>query len=241
MLRHRRPPQWWRKQGRAADSFAEVDRFLAPSRFIESKHRELGLALDCEHLPNFVPEPRVPAHAADIPGGGRFLFVGRLERVKGPQTLLPVFARLPDARLVIVGDGKDGRRLQRRAAGCPNITFLGRRSHRELSGIYRSAVAVIVPSLCYENQSLVVLEAFASGIPVIARDIGGLPELVAASGGGVLYRSDEELVQAVRKLRSDPSFAAELGRRGRDAYLRQWSPRIHVDRYLAIIRRCGAG
>lgn len=240
-LRHRRPPQLWRSGRGFRRAVARIDRFIAPSRFIERKHRELGLELNCEQLPSFVPEPIAAGRASPAQEAPYFLFVGRLERIKGVQTLIPVFARLPDARLVIVGDGSEEPRLRRAARGYPQIAFLGRRPHRELGYLYRGAVAVIVPSLCFENQPLVVLEAFASGTPVIVRDIGGLPEPVEASGGGIVYRSEEQLLAALRQLRSDPVYAVDLGRRGRRAYEQNWTPRVHVDRYLELLGRCGVG
>ena len=73
---------------------------------------------------------------------------------------------------------------------------------------------------------------------ITLRDVGGLHEPVEASGGGIVYRSDDQLTAALRRFRSDPALAVDLGRRAHEL---NWTPRVHLDRYLDLVRRCGAG
>ena len=103
--------------------------------------------------------------------------------------------------------------------------------------LYRNAQALIVPSLCYETFGLVILEAFAQGTPVIARDLGSLPELIEPSGGGFLYSSEEELRAAIERVRKQPELRDRLGRLGRKALLQEWSEDSHVSRYLRLIHQ----
>ena len=119
------------------------------------------------------------------------------------------------------------------------MTFLGALSFERLRQLYAHAVAVIVPSLCYETFGQVVAEAFSFKTPVVARDIGALSELVATSGGGLLYRNGHELGDAIESLRTNPELKAELGKRGHEAYRKQWTEEEHLDRYLALISRIG--
>ena len=163
--------------------------------------------------------------------------VGRLEKLKGFQILIPVFACYPEAELWIVGTGSCEGELRRLARGQNRVRFLGRKSSRELKKLYRNAQALIVPSLCYETFGLVILEAFAQETPVIARDLGSLPELIEGSGGGFLYSSEEELRAAMERVQKQPDLRDRLGRLGRKALLQEWSEGSHISRYLGLIHQ----
>jgi glycosyltransferase involved in cell wall biosynthesis len=197
----------------------------------------MGLDIPIVHLPHFVS-------VADDEACGRvkcvapkpyFLFVGRLEKVKGLQTLIPVFRRYRKARLLVVGSGSDEDYLRTSAKGAANIEFLGYKEDSELKTLYLQATAVIVPSVCYEVFSLVTLEAFGRKVPVIARDTGGLPETVRESGAGFVYSTEEELVTAMDQLLQDTCERNRLGLLGYRAYQDRWTANTHLDRYLALI------
>jgi glycosyltransferase involved in cell wall biosynthesis len=238
-LSHRRPPQWWRYTRLLERAVRHVDAFIAPSRFGKQVHERLNLNL--VHLPSFVP-PAPPLVDATVPGGAKpyFLFVGRLEKLKGLQTLMPQFRGQGEADLLIVGSGSYEAELRGLAVGCHRLKFLGHRSERELQGLYRHARALIVPSICFEMFPLVILEAFRQRTPVIARNIGGMTEMIEESGGGVLYESDEQLATAIDRMLSDESFRLAMGARGHDAYRRKWTVESHLDRYLALIQEIDA-
>ena len=82
-------------------------------------------------------------------------------------------------------------------------------SRRALPG----ARAVVVPSLVYETFGYVVLEAFQERTPVVVRNLGALPELVAESGGGLVFKSSDELVSALDRLTTDERLAIDLATR----------------------------
>jgi glycosyltransferase involved in cell wall biosynthesis len=86
----------------------------------------------------------------------------------------------------------------------------------------------------------VIPEAFRQQTPVIARNIGGLPEIVLESKGGFLYDSEEELVAAIDNLLADPRHRDELGLRGHQAYQRNWTVEAHLERYFALIDKVSA-
>jgi glycosyltransferase involved in cell wall biosynthesis len=240
-LAHHRPPQLWRHGGTLARSVGHVDAFLSPSRFGIDIHRRLGLQAPLVHLPNFVPAASInPPAAAHTDAEPYFLYVGRLETAKGAHTLLPLFRRWGRATLLVAGQGRDGPRLRRLAEGCDRIRFLGAVSAEHLGALYRDAVAVIVPSLTFELFPLVVLEAFRAGTPVVARNLGSLPEIIAESGGGVSYDDDQDLEAALTRLLSDRSWRDQLGRRAAQAQARLWSSEAHVDRYLGVVREVAA-
>jgi glycosyltransferase involved in cell wall biosynthesis len=244
-LRHRRPPQWWRYSKALMSAVRHVDRFLVPSRFSIEMHQARGLEAPMVHLPSFLP-----GMASSVGGGGDsarpvgaepyFLFVGRLEKLKGLETIIPLFRDSRRARLVVAGSGSYEATLRAMARGADNILFLGHVRRDELHSLYAGATAVIVPSICYEVSALVVAEAFAHGIPVIARGIGGLAENVEKSGGGITFDDEPSLIQAVQQLLADSDLRAELGRRAYQEYLRSWTPQAYLARYFEIIEEVSA-
>jgi glycosyltransferase involved in cell wall biosynthesis len=184
-------------------------------------------------FPSFVP---VPAEMHP-PGGDApyFLFVGRLEKLKGLQDLFPVLRALPEARLRIAGTGAYEAELRTLAAGLPNVEFLGQVHPARVAALYAGALAVLVPSLCYEVFPLAPVEAMAHGVPVIARRLGALTEVVAESGAGMLFDTPDECRAAMERLLRQPELRAELGARGRAMALAQWTEDVHLTRYFELI------
>ena len=236
---HKRPPQWWRYSDLVEESVKHVDLFLAPSSFIAQKHQELGLDIPTVELPYFSSRWETqcvePGPVSD--GPGYFLFVGRLEKIKGVQTLIPLFHRYDKAQLWIVGTGKYEAELRRMALGSSNIKFLGHQSGDRLRVLFEEAIATIVPSLWYEVFGIVILESFARATPVIVRNIGGMPKIIAESGGGVAFDDEEHLLEAIDRLIADPHLRRRLGQQGRAAFHQRWTADVHVPQYLSLITR----
>jgi len=92
-----------------------------------------------------------------------------------------------------------------------------------------------IPSLAYETSGLTVIEAFARKTPVIAHNLGALPEAVEDSGGGLLFRTDEELLEALDRIAGSPALRAELGQKGYDGFRRWWSREPHMRLYLDFL------
>ena len=147
------------------------------------------------------------------------------------------------AELRIAGRGAFERQLREMARGMPHVRFLGSQDRGDLRELYRTAEAVIVPSLCYETFGLVALEALAVGTPVVVRDRGALPEIVEATGGGLVFGEPEGLPAALTRLLDRPELSRELGERGRRAVERSFSESRILDEYLALVHRLlpGAG
>ncbi|MDZ4862154.1 MAG: glycosyltransferase family 4 protein [Gemmatimonadota bacterium] len=237
-LSFKRPPQLWRQTGYLERELKHVDSFIAMSEFSRQKHKEFGFPREMEVLPYFLPE----APAAAVAGEGTsphprpyFLFVGRLEKIKGLDDVIPVFRDYPDADLVIAGDGEYAATLRATAAGMANVRFLGRVAPDDLRRYYEHAVALIVPSVCFETFGIILIESFRQGTPVIARRIGPFPEIVETSGGGELFQTREELIAAMRRLQADPGRRAALARAGLAAFAERWSERAVIPQYLEIV------
>ena len=233
-IRGRRPPQLWRYTGRLARDLAHVDRLLSPSRFTMRRHVDAGIARPISVLPYFVPEPAAPAGRSPH-SRPYFLFVGRLVKLKGVDTLIRAFRRYADADLVIVGDGEEREALRRSASDMPNVVFAGAKSQADLATLYRHAVALVMPSTGYEVFGIVLIEAFALKTPVIVRRLGGMPEAVEDSGGGLTFSTEDELVAAMRRLQDSQEMRNALGEKGYAGYVARWSESPHLDAYLSIV------
>jgi glycosyltransferase involved in cell wall biosynthesis len=237
-LRAGRPPQLWRQTSLLERASRHVDRFISPSRFTARMHAERGFPRPLGVLPYFTdrsdedwqnPGPR--PHARPY-----FLFVGRLERIKGLQTLIPLWQQVPEADLLVAGRGTYEADLRGMAAENPRIRFLGELPQRELGRLYVHALACIVPSLTYETFGMVNIEAFARKTPIIARNLGALLEVIEDSGGGFAYQSDEELLAAVHAIAGSPRLRLQLGERGYAAFVRNWSREAHLPMYFDLVR-----
>lgn len=234
-----RPPQLWRHTGLMQRATRHIDAFLGPSVFTIRMHQARGLRGTMIQLPLFHPEPESTTAPAEVPNGGRpyFLFTGRLERIKGVQELIPIFRSMSGVDLLIAGAGDYQSELRAVAAGTDNIKFLGRITHpTELQALYRHAIATVVPSLCYETFGLVVAESFSTETPVIVYAQSSLEELVRTYGGGLMYRTPDELRAAIMQLRDDPALRTRLGRAGRAAYDAEFAEDAFISHYVDVVR-----
>ena len=253
-LRSARPPQLWRYTPSLARAAAHVDLFLTPSRFSQEEHRRRGFQPRMEILPYFASpfgggsngssaglsvEDRRNAEDS-TPGESPhprpyFLFVGRLEKIKGVQEVLPHFDGPGDYDLLVVGAGRYQSELHRQARGMERVRFVGWKNQDQLGDYYRHALGVVVPSLTYETFGIVVIEAFAHNKPVVVNDLGALPELVQESGGGLVYRSRRQLFEQLDRLARDEDLRRQLGACGHRTLREKWSAGPHLKRYYELI------
>jgi glycosyltransferase involved in cell wall biosynthesis len=237
VLLGKRPPQIWRYNGILERTSRQVDQFVSPSEFTAQMHAQRGFSQPVAHLPYFIeradadwqnPDPRPQERPY-------FLFVGRLEVIKGLQTLIPLWKQVPAYDLVVVGTGTQAQSLRNQAADNPNIKFLGALPQRKLGNLYYHALATIVPSITYETFGIIIIESFARKTPVIVRNLGALPEVVTESGGGFVYNREEELLSAINLIGSSQSSRDELGEKGYRAFIQRWSKEAHIGQYFDFL------
>jgi glycosyltransferase involved in cell wall biosynthesis len=144
------------------------------------------------------------------PASPLLLYVGRLSVEKDIERIKPILAALPGACLALVGDGPHRPALEGHFAGTATC-FVGYLGGRELAEAYASADVFVFPSRS-ETLGLVLLEAMASGCPVVAARAGGIPDLVEEGVGGYLFDPEDEggAVAAVRRLLADREAHASL-------------------------------
>ena len=234
-LNHRRPPQLWRATSLLERHGRAVDAFVAMSEFSRAKHREFGFPFEMEVLPYFLPPATASAPPPRPQAKPFFLFVGRLERIKGLDDVIPLLRELPGADLLIAGAGEHETALRELARGIDNVRFLGRVSNEELRALYAHCEALVVPSICFETFGIILIEAFQAGAPVIARRLGPFPEIVESAGAGELFTTQDELRTALSRFLKDSSHRERLGANGRRAFEERWSERAVLPRYFELV------
>jgi glycosyltransferase involved in cell wall biosynthesis len=188
-----------------------VDVYVALTDFARERFIEHGLpARKIVVKPNFVgDDPGVGAHR-----GGFALYVGRLTTEKGVGTLLDAWSRLPNGyRLKIVGGGALASRADGRQ---PGIEWLGHLPPADVASLMREAAFLVFPSEWYETFGLTIVEAFASGMPVVASNIGAAGELVTHARNGLHFRAGDAADLAAR-LEWAFGHEREMDRMGRTA------------------------
>ncbi|MFA5184322.1 MAG: glycosyltransferase [Patescibacteria group bacterium] len=174
--------------------FASPTKIISPSRWLLELHREHRFFRDSKIEIRPLEIKPLKSKGTAQPGGQTlldkqplakdsakdFLFVGQLETHKGIFLLLEAFQKIndPTLKLRIIGDGQQAAEARRQAATDRRIEFLGRLDSRAVQEIMRASDCLIVPSLCYENSPTVIYEAHAVNLPIIAAEIGGIPEII---------------------------------------------------------------
>jgi glycosyltransferase involved in cell wall biosynthesis len=177
----------------------DCDLLISPSQFLIDKFVEWGIpASQFRQIRNSVPATLQDLRSAAKEPGIRttFGFIGSLYPPKGVHVLVDAFLRLnaEGAALRIWGQPPDtsaleyAAQLRSRATGIPNLVFEGGFPPDSLSDVLRQIDVLVLPSVWCENNPLVILEAFAAGIPVLAGDAGGMAELVDHDVNGLQFR-----------------------------------------------------
>ena len=172
--------KWNRK---VLESF--TDAFICPSEFMASKMLSGGFNPEkLKVLCNFVdPEKLQRLQSAEVNHREPYYcYVGRLSEEKGVRTLLKVAAQ-SEHHLRIAGNGPLAEELKATYAHCPQIEFLGHLDAQAVASLLSHAKCSVIPSECYENNPLGVIESLCAGTPVVGAEIGGIPELIGPDTG----------------------------------------------------------
>lgn len=189
--------------------------------------------------PNFVaPDPgeRNPEHVGDYA-----LFVGRLSAEKGVKTLLKAWRLVHDVPLKIVGDGplrEDVLVQIRQNRWEDRVEWLGRRSRAEVFQLMKEARVLIVPSEWYESFPLTIVEAFASGLPVIGSRIGAIQEVVQDGRTGLHFNPGDpaDLAAKIAWAYSHPVQLKEMGREARREFEVNYTAERNYELLMDIYR-----
>jgi len=206
-----------------------VTRYIALNEFAKDKYIQGGLPADRISVkPNFV------SVAAQPPVSRRgFLFVGRLSHEKGVQVLMDAMKLVPGGvGLRVVGSGP----LEAQVRDVAGVEFLGHLAPEAVYREMRSAQALILPSICFENFPRTIVEAFACGLPVLASELGPLKGIVAPERTGLLFQAGNAaaLAASLRWAMAHPEDLASMGMAARDEYESKLTPEINYRQLIGI-------
>ena len=187
------------------------------NRFFPGDYRIIPNGVDLDRFVNATPFEELRDGTLNV------LFVGRLEERKGLMYLLRAYHRLRkrhvDARLLVVGDGPQRRQYQAyvRARRVQDVEFMGRVSDDDKARYFASADIFCAPSTGQESFGIVLLEAMAAGVPIVASDIHGYKNVVQRNVQGLLVepRNHRALAAALYALATEPGLRYRLGEAGR--------------------------
>ncbi len=175
--------------------FAGARRVLSPTDFVRQAHRRMGLPVERAIIfPHGTepPDPPLPIRPERAPGPLRLGYVGSLNRQKGVHVLIDAVNRMADGtvRLTLYGNPDvfpDYVAALKARSTHPGITFAGVLGRADLWPRLAELDALVLPTLWYEASPLVIGEAFAAGLPIVASRIGALPELIRDGVDGLLF------------------------------------------------------
>lgn len=213
----------------------KVARYVALSEFCRHKFVDGGLpARKVVVKPNFcdvaAPSGAIASDAASRP----FLFAGRLSPEKGIGVLAAALERDDAIRVRIAGEGRSAALLAR-ASGA---TLLGALTAGQVRSEMQAALALVLPSICYENFPRTLVEAYANALPVIASGMGSMVELVRDGVTGLLFDpgSAADLAAKLAWARSHPDAMRAMGSNARREYEARYAPEINYRQLIAIYR-----
>ena len=258
--RHEAPKRTgWEFWSASADALIErfvhrhFDAFICISRYAAQIVGEERLSFA---IPNPVRSLFFERHVAESPGDDPYLlFVGVLAPLKRPADLLKAHIQLrreyPNLETVFCGDVEDAgysRSMDKMVAkhGIGGVAFLGRVSQQRLASLLEGALALVLPS-AQENAPMVIAEAMAVGVPVVATRVGGTAEMVRHGQTGFLYDVADtgELTNHLRALLTNPLLREKLGEKAREVAIAAYSPRsvaaATVTGYRQLLDQRGSG
>lgn len=166
---------------------------VSPSNWLLDLHKSHGLFKN--NRSQVIPNPFLKPEKILVKNENRnFIFIGQLEKHKGLDLFVAAANRFTDYNFLVVGSGS----FEIKETG--NLKILGRKTSDEVSQLLSDSLAAIIPSRCYENSPTVIYEAASVNTPVIAANIGGIPELIARFGG-LLFEPDnlDSLVMTIEQ------------------------------------------
>jgi len=214
-----------------------VDMYIALTEFARQKFIEGGLPADKIAVkPNFVhPDP-----GSGEGRGGFALFVGRLSQEKGLDTLLAAWERLQGrVPLKIVGDGPLASEVAAAAERLDGVEWLGRMPREEVLGLMKQASFLVLPSKVYENFPMTIAEAFATGLPVVASDLGAMASLIDHERTGLHFRPGdaEDLAAKVEWMLSHPKALDQMRKEARAEYEAKYTAERNYRMLMEIYAR----
>jgi glycosyltransferase involved in cell wall biosynthesis len=215
-----------------------VDVFISPSIFLKKKMLAHGVTRPILQIPNFIHIENFNFVQKKEPF---CLFFGRLEKIKGVMTLIKAMRYVGGYELRIAGSGEAEGQMRKliQRHKIPAIRFLGHLDTKRLAELIGRASFSVMPSECYENYPMSVIESFACGTPVIGANIGGIAEIVREHHNGLLFEPGDhvQLGQKINNLIQNKAITKMMGQRARHQVEIFNNQEHHYQRTIALYKR----
>jgi len=214
----------------------QVNAYIALTDFNREKLIQFGIPSGkIFRKPVFVDNVADSARQA----GDFALYIGRLSREKGLETLIPAFSHLDFIPLKIAGDGPSRTYVEKYSKKYPHIQYLGFQERNEINSLLRNARFMVFPSEWYEVSPRTVVEAFALHLPIIASRLGAMAELVRDGETGLLFEAGnaEDLADKVKWLWANPQEVIRMGNNARKEYEEKYTPERNYEILMDIYEK----
>jgi len=202
-----------------------IDAYIMATDFGRQKYINFGIPKDKIMLKPNISYPNLFEQQKEE---GYALYVGRLSKEKGVEVLLKAWKQIQGYQLKIMGDGPLSSDLKSYADkhNITNVEFLGFVTSEEYLKYMQGASFLIIPSVCYENFPCVVSEALACGIPILASDLGGMPEIIKDQKTGILFKPGniDDLVEKINSVIHSKEYLCEMRLNVLKEYEKKYSP-----------------
>jgi glycosyltransferase involved in cell wall biosynthesis len=211
-----------------------VDAFLCLTDFQRRKLVESGYPdQNMFIIPNMFTQP-LPENLSNKENS-YIAYAGRISREKGIDLLIEAARSLPDIHFKLAGTVRDGYKLMNVPE---NVELCGVLQGKKLEQFYRNANALVHASICYEGFPMVLPEAMAYRLPVIAPRIAGIPEIIEDGYNGVLFSMGNaaELAKKIEYIWENPEKAQELGQNGYQKLKKEYLPDVYYEKLMSVYK-----
>lgn len=215
----------------------KVDRYIALTRFGKQKFIDGNLPeKKIAFKPNFVKSPGLFTKKANSPKKEHAIFIGRLSHEKGVDLLLSAWKKI-GFPLHIAGNGPLRYQLEQKTT--EQIHLLGHLTEDELNMQMQNSSFLIMPSIWQETFGLVIIEAFAWGLPVIASRLGSMAEIVEDGYTGLHFNPGDvkDLREKIQFLIDHPDVADQMGKNARREYEKKYTPEKNYELLINIYKK----
>lgn len=224
------------KINRIIGSYDKISNYISLTKFSKKKLEILIPKDKIVIKPNFIDKKN--KETIRIEDRKYFMFLGRIDKLKGIDILLESWKNIKEEKLIIVGSGPEEDRVKNFIYNnkIDNIDFLGYRKKEEAIDILSKAKALIIPSQWYEGLPMTLVESFSMNVPVIASKLGSLEYLVNDGVNGLLFKYDDkfDLINKINQVRNDKELALKLSIGAKESFEKLYNKEINYDTLINV-------
>lgn len=224
--------------------YSAISYFICPSQALRDYARQTSICKDKNKIitiNNFLRDDELKT-IPNYTNKGYFLYIGRLDREKGVNYLLEAIKDLPrEIEVHIVGKGSEEEKLKQYAKenNLENVKFLGFKNREEIKEEYQNCISTVLPCNWFENFPTTNMESFINGKPVIASNIGGIPEQIEHNKTGLLFEptNAEQLKKYILNYWNNNDLVVEHGKNAYQKAITQYTEERYYKELVSIYQK----